>query len=205
MKIIGKSEKTIVGDIINTKDVYYCRFGDVYTAFKFKEFKVKFIITKERGCYDAVIELSILTAFDGEVHTIIIGKTTLSDAGLRSKLGGYGDFKYYISKENVKNGKNHTLMAWQIYENVIKAIKDFGVFSCWKWDDVKAVKASRIGPMPSELVGVNFITYDLLTDLLTSPTNEILCFFEERGDTQLIYLLRCDCENDNIIKIYDFE
>ena len=72
MKIIGKSEKTIVGDIINTKDVYYCKFGDVYTAFKFKEFKVKFIITKERGEHYYISKSAVCQDFPTKTQTILI-------------------------------------------------------------------------------------------------------------------------------------
>ena len=206
MKIIGKSESTIVGNLINTKDVYYCELDGVYTAFKFKNFKVKFTTTKHRRKYAVDIELTILCAFDGKEHKIVFGENVMYDGGLEDKTSN-GWFKYYISKEDVKNGKESTLADWRIYEEIDKIIKNFGMFSCWEWDSVKAVKASWFGSMPSSFIGVNLAEYDLLTDTLTSPTEEILRFYEERtnGQPQLIYLLRCDCENESIINIYEFD
>ena len=206
MRIIGKSESTIVGNLINTKDVYYCKLDGVYTAFKFKNFKVKFTTAKQRGLYDVDIELTILCAFDGKEHKIAFGKNVMYEGGLSDKTSNSW-FKYYISKEDVKNGRECTLSGSIIYEKVNKIIKNFGMFSCWEWDGVKAVKAPWFGSMPSSFIGVNLAEYDLLTDTLTSPTEEILRFYQEKanGQLKLIYLLRCDCENESIINIYEFD
>lgn len=205
MRAIGKSESTIVSNLVNTKDVYYCKLDGVYTAFKVKKFKVKFTTTNRRDEYVVDIELTILCAFDGKEHKIAFGENVMYNGGLRDKFTSSSWFDYYISKEDVKNGKKCTLLGSTIYEKAEKIIKNFGMFSCWKWDGVKAVKASWFGSMPSSLIGVNLAEYDLLTDTLASPTEEILRFYEEKANGQLIYLLRCDCENESIIKIYEFD
>ena len=205
MRIIEKNNQAIISNEINAKDVYYCKFNGVYTAFKFKSAKVEFRATKGPKYHIVNIELPILTAVDNKEHKKELCKINTKYMGYPSASMYYDNFTFYRTKDDVKNNKPFTLRGGQICQDVCKNGKEIGLFNCWKWDGVKCVNISWFEEIPCELQGFNFITYDLLTDIFYTELDEIPCFYLiSEKDECVVYLLRSDCEIENKVTIFEF-
>lgn len=198
MRFLLKNEVPIISDVINTKDTYYTNLNGDFTACKIKSFEIEIRTGRNVNTFDIYCKYTFLTAIDMKEHTRTICDGQSFDADSRS---GNQLFCLYLSKKDVCDGKRYEKYFSRIVESLAKFMHKNNMFNVFVWNGVRACASSDIytNPMP----GLPIMRYDLLTDTLFALNEDVAHFISNKG--KKMYFLKSTCENDNVVKIAEFE
>ena len=200
MRFLLKNETPIISDVINTKDTYYtCVNGD-FTACKIKSFEIEIRTGSDIKNFVIYCKYTFLAAIDMEEYT-----RTICDGqpfGAYS-ISGNQLFRLYLSKKDLCEGKEYKKCFRQILEPLAKFMHGKNMFNGFIWNGVRACPCPISEAFEHPMPNLPIMRYDLLTDTLFALNEDVAHFISNKG--KKVYFLKSACENDNVVKIAEFE